>query len=44
MELYYPNDEEIEAFRHASENIYQKYEPVWGSELLDKFQQSAEGR
>lgn len=44
MELYYPNDEEIEAFRHASESIYQKYEPVWGSELLDKFQQSAEGR
>lgn len=44
MELYYPTDEEIEAFRSASESIYKKYEPIWGSELLEKFQQSSEGR
>jgi TRAP-type transport system periplasmic protein len=38
MEIYYPTDAEIEAFRKASEKIYEKYESVWGSELLEAFQ------
>ncbi|MDQ0859538.1 DctP family TRAP transporter solute-binding subunit [Bacillus sp. V2I10] len=37
MEFVYPTEEELEAFRKASENIYEVYEDVWGKELLDAF-------
>jgi TRAP-type C4-dicarboxylate transport system substrate-binding protein len=37
MEFVYPTEEELEAFRKASENIYEAYEDVWGKELLDAF-------
>jgi tripartite ATP-independent transporter DctP family solute receptor len=37
MEFVYPTEEELEAFRKASESIYEAYEDVWGKELLDAF-------
>src|SRR5699024_9197235 len=38
MELYYPTDEELEDFREKVEPIYEKYESIWGPDLLDAFQ------
>ena len=37
MEFVYPTDDEIEAFRKASEEVYDNYESEWGSDLLDTF-------
>ncbi|MBD1378932.1 DctP family TRAP transporter solute-binding subunit [Bacillus sp. IB182487] len=37
MEFVYPTDAEIELFRKASEKIYEEYESIWGSDLLETF-------
>lgn len=37
MKLYYPTDEELEEFRIKVEPIYEKYESIWGADLLDAF-------
>ncbi|MFC0560626.1 DctP family TRAP transporter solute-binding subunit [Halalkalibacter alkalisediminis] len=37
MEFYEPTDAELEAFRQAIEPIYEKYENVWGADLLNSF-------
>lgn len=38
MNFYYPTDEEIEVFRDTVQPIYDKYESIWGEDLLDAFQ------
>lgn len=37
MQLYYPTDEELDAFTEAVQDIYDKYEDVWGADLLEAF-------
>ncbi|WP_216827494.1 DctP family TRAP transporter solute-binding subunit [Alkalihalobacterium elongatum] len=37
MEFYEPTDAELEAFRQAVEPVYEKYESVWGTDLLNSF-------
>src|SRR5699024_8164572 len=37
MEFYYPTDEELEEFKEAVQHIYDKYESIWGEDLLDSF-------
>lgn len=37
MQFYTPTDEEIEAFRETVEPIYEKYESIWGEDLLEAF-------
>jgi len=37
MEFYYPTDEELEEFKEAVQPIYDKYESIWGEDLLDSF-------
>lgn len=38
MTFYYPTEEEIEAFRETVQPVYDKYESIWGKELLEAFQ------
>lgn len=38
MNFYYPTDEEIEDFRETVQPIYDKYESIWGEDLLEAFQ------
>lgn len=38
MEFYEPTDEEVEEFRETVEPIYDKYESIWGEDLLEAFQ------
>lgn len=38
MNFYTPTDEEIEDFREAVEPIFDKYESIWGEDLLEAFQ------
>ncbi|WP_156857908.1 DctP family TRAP transporter solute-binding subunit [Oceanobacillus sp. AG] len=37
IQLYYPTDEELDAFTEAVQDIYDKYEDVWGADLLEAF-------
>jgi tripartite ATP-independent transporter DctP family solute receptor len=37
MEFYEPTAEELELFRQAVEPVYEKYESVWGTDLLNSF-------
>jgi len=37
MEVHYPTEEELNAFKEKVSPIYEKYGPVWGQELLDAF-------
>ncbi|WP_209121030.1 DctP family TRAP transporter solute-binding subunit [Alkalihalobacillus sp. BA299] len=37
MEFYEPTEADIEAFRQVVEPIYEKYESVWGADLLNTF-------
>ncbi len=37
LNFYYPNEEEIEAYREAVEPVFEKYESIWGEDLLDAF-------
>lgn len=37
MEFYYPTDAELEAFREKVQPVYDKYESIWGKDLLDAF-------
>lgn len=37
IQFYYPTDEELESFKEAVQPIYDKYEEVWGSDLLEAF-------
>ncbi|WP_078427313.1 DctP family TRAP transporter solute-binding subunit [Alkalihalobacterium alkalinitrilicum] len=37
MQFYEPTEAELEAFRQAVEAVYDKYESVWGAELLNSF-------
>lgn len=38
MNFYYPTDDEIEQFRDVVQPIYEKYESIWGKDLLEAFQ------
>lgn len=38
MNFYYPTDDEIEQFREVVQPIYEKYESIWGKDLLEAFQ------
>lgn len=38
MDFYYPTEEEIAAFRETVQPIYDKYESIWGEDLLEAFQ------
>lgn len=37
MNFYYPTEDEIEDFREAVTPIYDKYESIWGEDLLEAF-------
>src|SRR5699024_9540120 len=37
MKFYTPTDEEIEDFRETVEPVYEKYESIWGADLLEAF-------
>ncbi|GEL78578.1 DctP family TRAP transporter solute-binding subunit [Tenuibacillus multivorans] len=37
MQFYYPTDEELDAFQEAVQPIYDEYEDIWGSDLLEAF-------
>lgn len=37
MNFYTPTDEEIEEFREAVKPVYDKYESIWGEDLLEAF-------
>ena len=37
MEFYTPTEEEMGAFRKAVEPVYEQYESVWGTDLLNAF-------
>lgn len=37
MQFYYPTDEDIEAFKETVQPIYDKYEDIWGKDLLEAF-------
>nr|WP_304216650.1 DctP family TRAP transporter solute-binding subunit [Fredinandcohnia onubensis] len=39
MQIYYPTDAEMEAFKEAAQPIYDQYKDIWGEELLNAFQQ-----
>src|SRR5699024_2647857 len=39
MDIYELTDEEKEAFLEALEPVYDKYESVWGEDLLETFRQ-----
>ena len=38
MQFYAPTDEELAEFTEAVQPVYEKYEDIWGKDLLDKFQ------
>ncbi|WP_102345550.1 DctP family TRAP transporter solute-binding subunit [Bacillus sp. Marseille-P3661] len=40
MEFYTPTEEEMAAFKAAVEPVYEKYESVWGTDLLNAFRPS----
>ena len=37
MDFYYPTEEEIEDFRETVQPVYDKYESIWGEDLLEAF-------
>jgi TRAP-type transport system periplasmic protein len=37
MEIYYPTDEELAQFKETVQPIYDKYESIWGEDLLNAF-------
>lgn len=37
LNFYYPTEEEIEDYREAVEPVFEKYESIWGEDLLDAF-------
>ena len=37
MQVYEPTEEELAAFQEIAKTIYDKYESIWGKELLDAF-------
>ncbi|MDT8858899.1 DctP family TRAP transporter solute-binding subunit [Alkalihalobacillus sp. MEB130] len=37
VEFYEPTEDELELFRQAVEPVYEKYESVWGADLLNSF-------
>ena len=37
MQFYAPTDEELAQFAEAVQPVYDKYEDIWGKDLLDKF-------
>ncbi|EMR06863.1 Extracytoplasmic solute receptor protein yiaO [Bhargavaea cecembensis DSE10] len=39
MKLYEPTEEEISAFRETVQPVYEKYEDIWGADLLKAFQE-----
>jgi TRAP-type transport system periplasmic protein len=39
MQIYYPTNEEMAAFKEAAQPIYNQYKEVWGEDLLNAFQQ-----
>ncbi len=38
MQIYYPTDKELEAFKEAAQPIYDQYKEVWGADLFNAFQ------
>lgn len=38
MQFYAPTEEELEQFKEAVQPVYDKYESIWGKDLLEKFQ------
>lgn len=38
FEFYYPTEEEIADYREAVEPVFDKYESIWGEDLLEAFQ------
>ena len=38
MQFYYPSEEELAQFEEAVQPIYEKYEDIWGADLLAAFQ------
>lgn len=38
MQIYYPTDEEMAAFKEAAQPIYDQYKEIWGEDLLNAFQ------
>nr|WP_106779915.1 DctP family TRAP transporter solute-binding subunit [Lysinibacillus timonensis] len=39
MTVYTPTEDEIKAFKEKVQPIYEKYESIWGTELLEAFQE-----
>jgi tripartite ATP-independent transporter DctP family solute receptor len=39
MQIYYPTDAEMAAFKEAAQPIYDQYKEVWGEDLFNAFQQ-----
>jgi TRAP-type C4-dicarboxylate transport system substrate-binding protein len=37
MQFYYPSDNDLKKFSEAVQPIYEKYESVWGEDLLNAF-------
>ena len=38
MQFYYPTEEELAQFEEAVQPVYEKYEDIWGADLLNAFQ------
>lgn len=37
MQFYYPTEEELALFKESVQPVYDKYEAIWGAELLEAF-------
>lgn len=37
MQFYYPSEEELAQFEEAVQPVYEKYEDIWGADLLNAF-------
>ncbi|MFD2044576.1 DctP family TRAP transporter solute-binding subunit [Ornithinibacillus salinisoli] len=37
MQFYYPTDEELTMFKETVQPVYDKYEDIWGADLLEAF-------